>query len=362
MAAGTGDLPQAREPGSVPLLQIRGLKTHFKTDDGMVHAVDGVDLAIEEGQTLGVVGESGCGKSVTAFSVMRLLPMPPARIAAGEILWRGRDLLKVSDAQMRALRAKEIAMVFQEPMTSLNPVYSVGEQIAEVVRLHEGMGRRAALERAAEMLRLVRIPHPERRLHDYPHQFSGGMRQRVMIAMALSCNPKLLIADEPTTALDVTIQAQILDLLGDLKDRMGMAVMLITHAMGVIAETAQRVVVMYAGKVVEEAPVAALFASPRHPYTQGLIRSIPRIDTAALHKKRLETIAGVVPSLLDPPPGCRFAARCPHAQPACVAETPPLRAVAAGHAAACIFADVPTAERPPRKLGAFVATAVAEEA
>lgn len=228
-------------------------------------------------------------------------------------------------------------MVFQEPMTSLNPVYSVGEQIAEVVRLHEKLGRRAAMDRATEMLNLVRIPNAKRRVNDYPHQFSGGMRQRVMIAMALSCNPKLLIADEPTTALDVTIQAQILDLLGDLKDKMGMAVILITHAMGVIAETAQRVVVMYAGKIVEEAPVEELFRAPRHPYTQGLIRSIPRIDTAALQKRRLETIAGVVPSLLNPPPGCRFAPRCPHAMPKCIAAIPPLRDVGAGHRMACVL-------------------------
>ena len=234
----------------------------------------------------------------------------------------------------------------------------MGEQIAEVVRLHQGLGRKAAIDRAAEMLRLVRIPHPERRVHDYPHQFSGGMRQRVMIAMALSCNPKLLIADEPTTALDVTIQAQILDLLNELKDKMGMAVMLITHAMGVIAETAQRVVVMYAGNVVEEAPVGELFRSPRHPYTQGLIRSIPRIDMAATQKKRLEAIPGVVPSLLNPRPGCRFAARCPHAQPECVAATPELRAVAQGHVARCIFADVPNGQRPARTLDAAAAAAV----
>jgi peptide/nickel transport system ATP-binding protein len=333
------------------LLDVKGLKTHFKTDEGWVHAVDGVDLAIDAGETLGVVGESGCGKSVTAFSIMRLIPIPPAKIVAGEILWRGRNLVDFDDAQMRAIRAREIAMVFQEPMTSLNPVYSAGEQIAEVVRLHQGLSRKAALERATEMLRLVRIPHPERRVHDYPHQFSGGMRQRVMIAMALSCEPKLLIADEPTTALDVTIQAQILDLLGELKDRLGMAVMLITHAMGVIAETAQRVVVMYAGKVVEEAPVGELFRDPRHPYTQGLIRSIPRIDMAATQKQRLEAIPGVVPSLLEPKPGCRFAARCPHAQPECVAATPPLLPVSTGHSAACIFANVPTAQRPARTLG-----------
>ena len=320
-----------------PLLEIRGLKTHFATDDGMVHAVDGVDLTIHEGETLGIVGESGCGKSVTAFSVMRLLPTPPARIVGGEILFRGRDLLALSADEMRAIRAKEIAMVFQEPMTSLNPVYSVGEQIAEVVRLHEGLGRRAAMDRATEMLRLVRIPHPERRTRDFPHQFSGGMRQRVMIATALSCNPKLLIADEPTTALDVTIQAQILDLLGDLKARMGMAVMLITHAMGVIAETAQRVVVMYAGKIVEEATVEQLFRAPRHPYTQGLIRSIPRIDTAVLQKKQLEVIGGVVPSLLHPPEGCRFAPRCTFARAECTAATPLLREIAPGHKMACVL-------------------------
>src|SRR5687767_6432197 len=318
------------------LLEIRGLKTHFKTDEGWVHAVDGVDLSIDEGETLGVVGESGCGKSVTAFSVMRLLPIPPAKIVAGQILWRGRDLLQLDEATMRSMRAREIAMVFQEPMTSLNPVYSVGEQIAEVVRLHDGLGRRAAIARAAEMLNLVRIPNAERRVHDYPHQFSGGMRQRVMIAMALSCNPKLLIADEPTTALDVTIQAQILELLNDLKSRLGMAVMLITHAMGVIAESAQRVVVMYAGKVVEEAPVGELFRDPRHPYTQGLIRSIPRIDTAATRKTRLEAIRGVVPSLVEPAPGCRFAPRCKFARDDC-RETPPLREVAPGHKVACVL-------------------------
>jgi peptide/nickel transport system ATP-binding protein len=318
------------------LLEIRGLKTHFATDEGMVHAVDGVDLAIDRGETLGVVGESGCGKTVTALSVMKLLAMPPARIVAGEILWRGRDLVPLPQHAMRAIRSREIAMVFQEPMTSLNPVYTVGEQIAEVIRLHQALGRRAAFDRAIGMLRLVHIPHPERRARDYPHQFSGGMRQRVMIAMALSCNPQLLIADEPTTALDVTIQAQILDLLGELKAKMGMAVMLITHAMGVIAETAQRVAVMYAGKVVEEATVEELFSAPRHPYTQGLIRSIPRIDLAAVHKQRLETIAGVVPSLLEPAPGCRFAPRCPHVRAECGA-TPPLREIRPGHKVACVL-------------------------
>jgi peptide/nickel transport system ATP-binding protein len=322
---------------SQPLLAIEGLKTHFATDEGMVHAVDGVDLVIHRGETLGVVGESGCGKTVTAMTVVKLVAMPPGRIVAGRILWQGRDLVPLSSDEMRSIRAKEIAIIFQEPMTSLNPVYSVGEQIAEVIRLHEGLGRRAAMDRTVEMLKLVHISHPERRVHDYPHQFSGGMRQRVMIAMALSCNPKLLIADEPTTALDVTIQAQILELLAELKGRLGMAVMLITHAMGVIAETAQRVVVMYAGKVVEEARVADLFASPLHPYTQGLIRSIPRVDAAATQRKRLEQINGVVPSLLDPPPGCRFAPRCRYARAICTAETPPLREVRTGHKVACVL-------------------------
>ncbi|HEY1325340.1 MAG TPA: ABC transporter ATP-binding protein [Casimicrobiaceae bacterium] len=319
------------------LLEIRGLRTHFATDDGMVHAVDGVDLAIDAGETLGVVGESGCGKSVTAYSVMRLLPIPPARIVAGEILWRGTDLLALDDEAMRAIRAREIAMVFQEPMTSLNPVYSVGEQIAEVVRLQQRVGRRAALARAVEMLALVHIPHPARRATEYPHQFSGGMRQRAMIAMALACNPKLLIADEPTTALDVTIQAQILDLLSELKEKIGMAIMLITHAMGVVAETAKRVVVMYAGMVVEEAPVQTLFRAPRHPYTQGLIRSIPRLD-AGDQRTRLEAIPGIVPSLIDPPLGCRFAPRCPFARSECTAQPPTLRDIAPGHKVRCVLA------------------------
>ena len=319
------------------LLEIKGLKTHFKTDDGWLHAVDGVDMAIEAGETLGVVGESGCGKSVTAKTVMKLIDMPPGKIVAGQVLWKGRDLVPLSADEMRKIRAKEIAIIFQEPMTSLNPVYTVGEQIAESIRLHDGLSKKAAMDRAVEMLQLVRIPTPERRVRDYPHQFSGGMRQRVMIAIALACNPKLLIADEPTTALDVTIQAQILDLMGELKERLGMAVMLITHAMGVVAESAQRVVVMYAGKVVEEASVEQLFARPRHPYTQGLIRSIPRIDTAATHKVRLEAIGGTVPKLIDPADGCRFAGRCKFVMPECRTATPPLRMVAPGHKVACIL-------------------------
>ena len=323
-------------PGD-PLLHIKGLKTHFATDNGMVQAVDGVDIRIGRGETVGVVGESGCGKTVTAMSVLKLIAMPPGKIVSGQILWQGRDLVPLTPRELDSVRAKEIAIVFQEPMTSLNPVYTVGEQIAEVIRQHEGLGKKAALEKTVEMLKLVQIPNPQRRVHDYPHQFSGGMRQRVMIAMALACNPKLLIADEPTTALDVTIQAQILDLLQDLKQRIGMAIMLITHAMGVVAETTQRVVVMYAGKVVEEAPVNRLFANPRHPYTQGLIRSIPRIDRAGGAKQRLEAIGGVVPSLLNPPVGCRFAARCKFATDQCRLAEPPLKEVEPGHKVACIL-------------------------
>src|SRR6266705_6972986 len=308
--------------GETALLDIRGLKTHFATDDGIEQAVDGVDLTVGRGETVCVVGESGCGKTVTAMSVLKLIAMPPGRIAGGQILWQGRDLVPLPADEMNKIRAREIAIVFQEPMTSLNPVYTIGDQIGEVIALHEGLSRRAVLERTIDMLALVQIPNPKRRVNDYPHQFSGGVQQRVMIAMALSCHPKLLIADEPTTALDVTIQAQILELLAEMKSRLGMAVMLITHAMGVIAERAQRVVVMYAGKVIEEAPVGLLFSQPWHPYTQGLIRSIPRLDLAATRKPRLEAIAGVVPSLLDPPPGCRFAPRCAYASAACLAATP----------------------------------------
>ncbi|WP_419695149.1 ABC transporter ATP-binding protein [Mesorhizobium muleiense] len=320
-----------------PLLDIRGLKVHFKTDDGWVRAVDGIDLCVNRGEALGVVGESGCGKSVTALTVLKLIHMPPGKIVEGQMLWQGRDLVPLDLNGMRKIRSKEIGIIFQEPMTSLNPVYTVGEQIAEVVRQHERVGRKEAMQKAAEMLDLVGIPTPERRVHDYPHQFSGGMRQRVMIAMALACDPQLLIADEPTTALDVTIQAQIMDLLDEMKDRLGMAVMLITHDMGVIAEAVQRVVVMYAGSVVEEAAVGDLFARPLHPYTQGLIRSIPRIDHALERQARLETIGGSVPNLLNPPPGCRFAPRCKFAKPECSEAIPALRAVEAGHKVACIL-------------------------
>jgi peptide/nickel transport system ATP-binding protein len=318
-----------------PLLDIKGLKTHFATDDGIVRAVDGVDITINKGETLCVVGESGCGKTVTAMSILKLIAMPPGRIAAGQILFEGRDLVPLSSKQLDDVRAREIGFIFQEPMTSLNPVLSIGEQIAESLRRHEDLSKKDALARTVEMLRLVQLPNAAGRVHDYPHQFSGGMRQRVMIAMALACKPKLVIADEPTTALDVTIQAQILDLLQDMKERFGMAVMLITHAMGVVAETAQRVVVMYAGKVVEEANVDSLFEHPGHPYTQGLIRSIPRIDLDAAHKTRLETIAGSVPILIDPAPGCRFAPRCRHAFSRCTEQEPLLREIAPGHRMAC---------------------------
>ncbi|TWA90391.1 ABC transporter ATP-binding protein [Bradyrhizobium stylosanthis] len=322
-----------------PLLEIKGLKTHFSTDDGILQAVDGVDITINKGETLCVVGESGCGKTVTAMSILKLIAMPPGRIAAGQIIFEGRDLVPLTSNELDDIRAKEIGFIFQEPMTSLNPVLTIGEQIAESLRRHEGLTRKQALERTIEMLKLVQIPNAEGRVHNYPHQFSGGMRQRVMIAMALACKPKLIIADEPTTALDVTIQAQILDLLQDMKERFGMAVMLITHAMGVVAETAQRVVVMYAGKVVEEAPVDDLFGDPRHPYTQGLIRSIPRIDLDSEHKTRLEAIGGSVPILINPPVGCRFAPRCKFAMDVCIEKEPLLREVKPGHRMACHLGD-----------------------
>ncbi|MGY4572899.1 oligopeptide/dipeptide ABC transporter ATP-binding protein [Bradyrhizobium sp. USDA 3256] len=322
------------------LLDIKGLKTHFSTDDGILQAVDGVDISINRGETLCVVGESGCGKTVTAMSILKLIAMPPGKIVEGEIIFEGRDLVPLTSHQLDDIRAKEIGFIFQEPMTSLNPVLTIGEQIAESLRRHEAVTKKQALERTIEMLKLVQIPNAAGRVHHYPHQFSGGMRQRVMIAMALACRPKLVIADEPTTALDVTIQAQILDLLQDMKERFGMAVMLITHAMGVVAETAQRVVVMYAGKVVEEAPVDELFGNPRHPYTQGLIRSIPRIDLDAAHKTRLEAIGGSVPILINPPPGCRFAARCKYAMSICTEKEPRLREIAPGHRMACHLGDV----------------------
>ena len=315
------------------LLEVRNLKTYFRTEEGLVPAVDGVSFHINRGETLGVVGESGCGKSVTSLSIMRLIPQPPGEIASGEIIFEGEDLLKKSEREMRRIRGNDIAMIFQEPMTSLNPVYTVGDQIAEAIELHQGLSRREALAKAVEMLRLVGIPSPEQRVKEYPHQLSGGMRQRVMIAMALSCNPKLLIADEPTTALDVTIQAQILELMKELREKIGMAIMLITHDLGVIAEMAERVVVMYAGKIVEEADVYSLFRRPYHPYTEGLLHSIPRLDQPKGTK--LHVIEGVVPNPLNMPTGCRFHPRCPYATDRCRAEEPVLQEVEPGRFTAC---------------------------
>lgn len=315
------------------LIEVKNLKTYFYTEDGEVPAVDGVTFHIGKGETLGVVGESGCGKSVTSLSIMRLIPDPPGKIVDGEIFFEGEDLVKKPESAMRRIRGNEIAMIFQEPMTSLNPVYTVGDQIAEAIQLHQGLNKREALEKSIEMLRLVGIPSPEQRVKEYPHQLSGGMRQRVMIAMALSCNPKMLIADEPTTALDVTIQAQILELMKDLKQKLGMAIMLITHDLGVIAEMAERVIVMYAGKIVEEADVFSLFEKPLHPYTKGLVASIPRLDQEKGEK--LHVIEGVVPNPLNMPDGCRFHPRCPYATDKCVAEEPPLQEVAEGRYSAC---------------------------
>jgi peptide/nickel transport system ATP-binding protein len=325
-------------PERTPLLEIRDLKTYFFTRDGVVRAVDGVSYHVNAGETLAVVGESGCGKSVTALSILRLIASPPGRTVGGQLLFNGRNLLELSDAEMRRIRGNEISMIFQEPMTSLNPVLTIGRQIGETLVLHQGMDQKQAAERSVEMLRLVKISEPERRVKQYPHELSGGMRQRVMIAMALSCNPKLLIADEPTTALDVTIQAQILDLMRELKEKTGAAIVLITHDLGVVAEMAQRVVVMYAGRKVEEAPVEALFERPRHPYTLGLLGSIPRLESAevdTIEKKRLTEIPGMVPSLKEQVAGCLFAPRCPYASTRCGAESPPLEEQAPGHWAAC---------------------------
>ena len=319
-----------------PLLEVTALQTHFATPDGVVRAVEGLSFTVAPGETLAIVGESGCGKSVTSMSILRLIQSPPGRIA-GSIRFEGRELLDLPEAAMRRIRGNEIAMIFQEPMTSLNPVLTVGRQITETLRLHQGLSARAAEARAAEALSLVGIPAPERRAREYPHQLSGGMRQRVMIAMALACNPKLLIADEPTTALDVTIQAQILDLMRGLKQRIGSAIMLITHDLGVVAETAERVVVMYAGRKVEEAPVAALFARPAHPYTLGLLGAVPRLGAGAegTARTRLAEIPGLVPSLRARIAGCPFAPRCARADDHCRAEAPALRTLAPGRAVAC---------------------------
>ena len=327
--------------GSV-ILELSGLRTHFFSREGVVRAVDGVSYHLNRRETLGVVGESGCGKSVTALSILRLIPDPPGRIVEGVIRFEGTDLLTLSEKKMRQIRGNEISMIFQEPMTSLNPVLTIGHQISEAIILHQKLSKSAAMEKSVEMLRLVHIPEAPRLVREYPHQLSGGMRQRVMIAMALSCNPKVLIADEPTTALDVTIQAQILELMLELQEKLGTAIILITHDLGVIAETAQRVVVMYAGKKVEEAPVAELFGEPCHPYTLGLMGSIPRMDRDSAESPggtRLQEIKGIVPSLYDLPPGCIFEPRCQYADDQCRAEYPPLEEKRPGHLAACWHTD-----------------------
>ena len=319
-----------------PLLQVDDLRTYFYTRDGVVRAVDGVSFTVYPGETLAVVGESGCGKSVTSLSILRLIAAPPGKIVNGRLMFQGRDLLGLTEDEMRKVRGNEISMIFQEPMTSLNPVLTIGRQIAEALVLHRGMKHNAALERAVDMLTLVNIPEAARRIEQYPHQLSGGMRQRVMIAMALACNPRLLIADEPTTALDVTIQAQILDLMRGLKEKTGAAIVLITHDLGVVAEMAQRVVVMYAGRKVEEAAVDDLFAHPRHPYTEGLLKSIPRLEHAqAAGHLRLAEIPGMVPSLKEEVAGCLFAPRCGYATERCRRDYPPLEEKAPGHFAAC---------------------------
>jgi peptide/nickel transport system ATP-binding protein len=330
-----------------PLLEVVHLRTHFRGQDGVNRAVDGISFTVNEGETLAIVGESGCGKSVTAMSILRLIPEPPGKIV-GCVKFQGRNLLELSDKEMRRIRGNDISMIFQEPMTSLNPVLTVGRQITETLRLHQGLNRQDATQRAIEALKLVNIPEPERRVEQYPHELSGGMRQRVMIAMALACNPKLLIADEPTTALDVTVQAQILDLMRQLKSKIGAAIIMITHDLGVVAEMAERVIVMYGGRIVEEAPVGELFAHPRHPYTRALLGSVPHLSATidpAKRKTRLAEIPGVVPSLKVKIPGCIFAPRCAHATDLCRQSYPQLVSVAGrAHSVACWHADKLTAE------------------
>jgi peptide/nickel transport system ATP-binding protein len=340
-AAYVATVPKAPAAAVEPILDIADLRTWFFTRDGVVRAVDGVSFHVIPGETLAIVGESGCGKSVTALSILRLIPSPPGRIVSGAIRFAGRDLLGLSDAEMRQVRGNEISMIFQEPMTSLNPVLTIGRQIAETLTLHQGLDHKAALDRAADMLRLVHIPEARRRIGEYPHQLSGGMRQRVMIAMALACNPKLLIADEPTTALDVTIQAQILDLMRELKQKIDAAIVLITHDLGVVAEMAQRVVVMYAGRKAEEAPVSRVFRRPLHPYTKGLLASVPRLGASLDHERapRLAEIAGTVPSLREPIPGCPFETRCAFATDICRREMPAFDEKEPGHFAACFHSD-----------------------
>ncbi len=318
------------------LLEVRDLRTYFYTYEGVARAVDGASFYLDKGEALGIVGESGCGKSVTASSIMRIVPQPPGKIVGGTILYQGQDLTQMTQKQMRRIRGRRIAMIFQEPMTSLNPVFTIGDQIAEMFILHKQMNKRSALEAAVEMLDRVQIPAPHRRVTEYPHQLSGGMRQRAMIAMALACDPELLIADEPTTALDVTVQAQILDLMNQLKDNFGTAIQMITHDLGVIAEMADRIVVMYAGRVVEEAETVELFQHTLHPYTKGLLGSIPMLGSrTAGEQRKLNEIKGMVPSLYDLPDGCKFRERCPEAMQICGEQEPELSAINANHAVRC---------------------------
>jgi len=335
------------------LLEVKDLRTQFFTQDGVVHAVNGINYTLDEGETLGIVGESGCGKSVGVMSLIRLIPSPPGKVVGGEVFFEGRDLLKLRDDAIRSIRGNKISMIFQDPMTSLNPVLTVGRQISEALELHLGMDKKQARARAIELLELVGIPSAAQRIDDYPHQFSGGMRQRAMIAMGLSCNPQLLIADEPTTALDVTIQAQIVDLVKRLRDELGMAVIWITHDLGVVAGLADRVIVMYAGYIVEEAPVRELYANPRHPYTIGLLGSLPRLD--ADRPTELKSIEGLPPDLINLPSGCPFYARCNYRIDKCTQAVPPLTSVGVNHTAACIV-DVttaqPTSEHPYEELTA----------
>lgn len=323
---------------SKKLLEVSELKTHFFTDDGVVKAVDGVSFSIKEGETFGLVGESGCGKSVTALSIIRLIPDPPGKIIDGKVYLEGEDLVKKSEREMQKIRGNKISMIFQEPMTSLDPVFTIGSELMEVIQLHQGLDKEEARKKAIEMLRVVGIPEPEKRMKEYPHQLSGGMRQRAMIAMALSCNPQLLIADEPTTALDVTIQAQILRLMDQLKEDFSAAVLLITHDLGVIAETCKNVAVMYAGKIVEYGSVEDIFENPLHPYTAGLNKAIPRLD---IDTERLQIIEGNVPNLIDLPPGCKFYPRCPYAMDICTKEEPPLKKREGNHLTRCYLEELP---------------------
>ncbi len=341
LSPSTAAAPTKAPAGDV-LLDVVNLQTYFFTRQGLVKAVDGVSFQLKRGETLAIVGESGCGKSITALSLLRLIPDPPGRIVGGSITLDGRNLIDLSEEEMRRVRGNDISMIFQEPMTSLNPVMTIGDQIAEVVRLHQSVSKAEALKKAEDMLRIVRIPVPEQRVKEYPHQLSGGMRQRAMIAIALACSPKVLIADEPTTALDVTIQAQILDLIVNLQKTLGTAVILITHDLGVVAETAERVIVMYAGRKVEEAGVVELFGNPLHPYTKGLLNSIPRLDLMRGVEEaapRLQEIPGIVPALTSLPKGCAFAPRCPLAEDKCQSEYPPYLEKSPGHWAACWRSD-----------------------